>query len=63
MVLRDKKGRIVAVGSGLDDIDRIRKYNYFLNKVIEIEYEQIMDTYIQPVVICRREDKSIEDID
>ena len=63
LVLQDKKGRVVAVGSGLDDIDRVRQYNYFVNKVIEIEYEQIMDTYIQPVVICRREDKAIEDID
>lgn len=63
LVLQDKKGRIVAVGSGLDDTDRVRNYDYFLNKVIEIEYEQIMDTYIQPVVVCVRDDKTTEDID
>ncbi len=57
LVLQDSEGRIVAVGSGLDDLDRLTKDSYFIGKIIEIEYEQIMDTYIQPVFVCVRYDK------
>jgi len=57
LVLQDSEGRIVAVGSGLDDIDRVKNPNQFIGKIIEIEYEQIMDTYIQPVFNCVRYDK------
>jgi len=57
LVLQDSEGRIVAVGSGLDDIDRVKNPNHFIGKIIEIEYEQIMDTYIQPVFNCVRYDK------
>jgi len=60
LVLQDSKGRTVSVGSGLDDDQRTGNY---IGKVIEIEYEQIMDTYIQPTFIRVRDDKTIEDID
>jgi len=63
LVLQDSKGRIVAVGSGLDDNLRTKKKEYFLGKVIEFEYEQIIDTYIQPTFIRVREDKCVKDID
>ena len=57
LVLEDSKGRRVSVGSGLNDQDRDKNREYFIGKVIEIGYEQIMDTYIQPTFICIREDK------
>jgi ATP-dependent DNA ligase len=57
LVLTDKLGRIVKVGSGLDDNDRAKHKSYFLDKIIEIEYEQILDTYIQPTYIRIRDDK------
>jgi len=41
----------------LDDILRSKSDDYFIGKTIEIEYEQILDTYIQPVYKCRRLDK------
>ena len=63
LVLQDSKGRIVAVGSGLDDSLRNKNKDYFLSKVIEVEYEQIIDTYIQPTYIGIRNDKTSKDID
>lgn len=63
LILRDKSGREVRVGSGLDYSEAVRKGEGFVGKVIEIEYEQILDTYIQPVFVCVRHDKSEEDID
>jgi len=58
LVLQDSEGRIVSVGSGLDDSDRQPELSdYYIGKIIEIEYEQIMDTYIQPVYVCIRRDK------
>ena len=57
LVLQDSEGRIVKVGSGLDDWMRAMKPDYFTGKIIEIEYEQILDTYIQPVFIRIRDDK------
>lgn len=64
LILKDSKNRIVNVGSGLDDYQRTnsQKVNY-LGKVIEIEYEQIIDTYIQPTFICVRDEKTHEEID
>ena len=61
LVLQDKEGRTVKVGSGLNDTLRSKSADYFTGKVIEIEYEQIIDTYIQPTFIAVREDK--KDID
>jgi len=63
LVLEDSQGREVSVGSGLNDDDRLCDPSYFIGEVIEIQYEQILDTYIQPVVIRRRDDKSLGDID
>lgn len=63
LVLQDKAGRVVKVGSGLDYNSDTRSGDQFIGKVIEIEYEQILDTYIQPVFVCVRDDKTKEDID
>lgn len=61
LVLQDSKGRQVSVGSGLDDNLRRLSYNSFIGKIIEIEYEQLMDTYIQPTFVSIREDKTESD--
>lgn len=61
LVLKDSNGRIVAVGSGLSDYDRSRLHSYYIGKIIEIEYEQIIDTYIQPTYIRVRDDKNVSD--
>jgi len=63
LVLQDKKGRIVKVGSGLSDNSRGEEPSYFIGKVIEIEYEQILDTYIQPTLLGIRFDKTKEETD
>ena len=63
LVLQDSKGRIVKVGSGLNDDDRAVEPNSFIGNVIEIEYEQILDTYIQPTFITIRLDKTKKEID
>jgi len=63
LVLSDSKGRTVAVGSGLSDSDRNLSADDFIGKVVEIEYEQILDTYVQPTFIQIRDDKAKEDID
>ena len=60
LVLKDSEGRIVKVGSGLDDSDRNTKIDY-IGKIVEIEYEQILDTYIQPTFVCVRHDKQVSD--
>ena len=58
LVLEDSAGIRVDVGSGLSDEDRKQYPMYFIGKVIEIQYEQMLDTYIQPVFIGIREDKT-----
>jgi DNA ligase-1 len=63
LILQDSQCRIVQVGSGLIDSDRARDKSYFIGEVIEIEYEQIMETYIQPTFITLRKDKDTKDID
>ena len=63
LVLQDMTGRVVKVGSGLSDFDRTMLSGHFINSIIEIEYEQIMDTYIQPTFIRVRDDKTKEEID
>ncbi len=57
LVLKDKQGRIVKVGSGLNDEQRGYHEDYFIGQIIEIEYEQILATYQQPVFIRIRDDK------
>jgi ATP-dependent DNA ligase len=69
LILEDKNGLRVGVGSGMSDTDRLRNPDYFIGKVLEVEYEQIMDTYVQAtfgsntVGVTIREDKTKEDID
>ena len=60
LTLQDSEGRIVHVGSGLSDADRNYHEDYYIGKVVEIEYEQILDTYIQPTFVCVRENKEID---
>lgn len=60
LVLQDKEGRTVSVGSGLDDSMRGLPKDCFIDKIVEIEYEQIIDTYIQPTFVRVREDKTME---
>ena len=60
LVLQDSAGRIVSVGSGLNDIDRSMSADWYLGRVIEIEYEQILDTYIQPTYVSIRANKEID---
>jgi len=61
LVLKDSKGRVVSVGSGLSDESRLN--GDFVGKVVEIRYEQLLDTYIQPTFISVRHDKTKEEID
>lgn len=62
LVLQDSEGRIVSVGSGLDDAARKPGLSdWYIGKIVEIEYEQIMDTYIQPVFVQVRLDKQKAD--
>lgn len=59
LVLQDSEGRVVSVGSGLSDSDRRPELiDWYVGKIVEIEYEQIMDTYIQPVFKEVRLDKT-----
>lgn len=67
--LRDSMGRVVDVGSGISDEQRHLDPSYFIGKVVEVFYEQIMDTYIQPTFgdeyegVLIRHDKTEKDID
>ena len=61
LVLQDSDGRTVQVGSGLSDSQRALPNNYYIGKIIEIEYEQILDTYIQPTFKWVRGDKEQSD--
>lgn len=64
LVLQDSKGRVVRVGSGLEYSPEIRQNpELFVGKVVEISYEQIMDTYVQPVFVAVRDEKTKEEID
>ncbi len=63
LLLRDFDGRTVNVGSGLSDEDRAKSHLSYYGKVIEIEYERVEYTYIQPTIIQVREDKDPTEID
>lgn len=69
LLVRDKAGRQVSVGSGMSDAERYLNPRHFIGKVVEVFYEQIMDTYIQPTFggeyegVLIRHDKTREDID
>jgi len=58
--LVDAYGRVVGkVGSGLSDEER-KKWGFFKGKIVEVEYEQIIDGHlIQPVFIRVRDDKDV----
>jgi ATP-dependent DNA ligase len=58
LTLLDSHGRTVDVGSGLSDGERLYGEHYFVGKIIEIQYEQILDTYIQPTYVRIRDDKT-----
>lgn len=60
LILKDSKGRVVNVGSGLDDYERSMHPSAFVGKIVEIQYEQILDTYIQPTFIRIRAMKDID---
>jgi ATP-dependent DNA ligase len=62
LVLVDSKGRTVKVGSGLSDADRMKPFDYYIGKVIEIDYEQILNTYVQATYVRERNDKTDKDI-
>ena len=59
--LINSAGIEVDVGSGLTDQLRSMPWNYFIGKIIEIEYEQILSTYIQPTFVAVRNDKKESD--
>lgn len=61
LLLKDTLGRTCKVGSGLTDTERGLPKDYFIGKIIEINYEQILDTYIQPTYVCIRADKDQSD--
>jgi len=67
--LIDSKGRVVNPGSGMSDEDRLQDPDFFIGKVVEMFYEQIVHTYIQPTFgseyegVLIREDKTKEEID
>lgn len=61
LLLQSANGTRVWAGSGLSDTDRQR--DDYIGKVIEIEYERIDDTYIQPIIKWERVDKTEEEID
>lgn len=63
LVLQDSEGRICKPGSGLDAWERDPALfdERFLNKIIEIEYERIDQTYVQPIYKRIREDKEVSD--
>ncbi len=58
LILRDEDGIEVSVGSGLTDEQRRLPDDSFVGMIIEIEYERIDSTYIQPIFKWIREDKS-----
>lgn len=61
LTLMDTRGRIVCVGSGLSDFERGLHESNYVGEIIEIEYEQILDTYIQPTYVQIRKDKCESD--
>jgi len=50
-LINERTGMTCQVGSGLNDSMRSKDSSYFLGKTIQIKYEQILDTYVQPVFI------------
>ena len=63
LILIDSEDREVRVGSGLSDEQRSKTKMHYYGQVIEIEYERIDSTYIQPIFKCIRDDKEPGEID
>lgn len=64
LVLQDSKGRQCKAGSGLSDTEReLSNADDFIGQVIEVEYERIDETYVQPIYKGVRNDKTSSDID
>ena len=63
LLLEDSKGRKTWAGSGLSDYQREMDPEYFVGQVVEIQYERIDDTYIQPIIKEIRNDKQADEID
>ena len=64
LVLTNKDATMfVSVGSGLTDTQRAKRPEEFIGKVVEIAYDSIKDTYVQPTFIGIRKDKTNKDID
>lgn len=65
---KDKAGRVVNVNGGLEMPDRQKDPSFYIGKVMEIQYEQVLATYINPVFfkpngeLTFRDDKTAEDI-
>lgn len=55
--LKDENGVEVYVSSGLSLEQRFVDPSTYIGKIVEIQYEQILDSYIQPVFIDIRYDK------
>ncbi len=61
LLLKDSQGRHTWAGSGLNDTERSNHPQWFIGKIVEIEYERIDETYIQPIIKYFRDDKTESD--
>jgi len=48
--VKDKKGHVFCLGSGLTDEQRALPESYFIGKDIEFNYERFQEQYIQPTI-------------
>jgi hypothetical protein len=56
----DSEGRVCFAGA-IGDENKKQSPDYFIGRIVEVEYEHIKDTYIQPFFVSFRDDKSQED--
>jgi len=63
LILQDSHGRVCKAGSGLSDNQRHIEPDWFIGRVIEIEYERIDQTYVQATIKHIRTDKQLSEID
>lgn len=49
LILKDSKDRTVKVGSGLSIEDRSKPPAFYIGKIVEVSYDRIAKTYVQPV--------------
>ena len=64
LTVTDKNGTLLNVSSGLSD-DQRRAWGAYIGNVVEVRYEHKNEdgTYVQPVFLHLRDDKTIDDID